>query len=127
MPTLPNVALVLGGVEHEGLVELVGHFDQGPHHGVDQSEGTHSQLGHRANADRVSDLVCHEIEDLAGCRGFGTGEVPYPVDGTLVRAQGGQTCCDVGHVAVGVRQIRVADEVGPTPRQGVGKDPLAQR
>ena len=67
------------------------------------------------------------MEDLAGCRGFRTGEVPHSVNGTQVRAKGGQTCGNVGDVAVGVQQIRVADEVGPTPRQGVSENSVAQR
>jgi hypothetical protein len=41
--------------------------------------------------------------------------------------EGGQPGGDVQNVAVGVGQIRMADEVGASARQGVADDPLAER
>ena len=56
-----------------------------------------------------------------------TGQVPHLADGPLVGAEGGQTGGDVGNVAVGVRQVGVAEEVGALAGDGVGEDPLAER
>ena len=41
--------------------------------------------------------------------------------------EGGQAGGDVRNVAVGVGQVRMADEVGAPAGQGVAEDPLAER
>ena len=75
----------------------------------------------------MSDLAGDELEDLAGRDGLRTRQVPHSVDGALVGTERGQTRCDVRDVAVGVRQVGVADEVGALAGHGVGEDAFAER
>src|SRR5579859_8075849 len=89
-PSAPEGGLVLGRVEHEWLLELVGHLGQLSHHGVDQPEGAHGELGNLADTDGVVDLGGDEIEERARGDSLGAGQVPYLADGTLVGAEGGQ-------------------------------------
>src|SRR5450755_4675450 len=86
----------------------------------------HGQLGHRADGDRMPDLAGNQIEKRPGRDGLRAGQVPYLAGGASVGAEGGQASGDVRHVAVGVGQFRVADEVGAPAGQGVGEDPLAE-
>ena len=65
VPESPKHCCVLGGVEHEGLVELVGHLDHGPQYWVEDAESMEDQLGHRSAVDRVPDLMSDELEDPA--------------------------------------------------------------
>ena len=53
--------------------------------------------------------------------------MPDAAGSALIGAEGRQAGRDVGDVAVGVWQVRVADEVGAFAGDGVGEDPLAER
>ena len=125
VPAVPNDGLVLGSVEDEGLLELVGHFGQLSHERVDQPQGTQGDLPDVADLDGVADLGGDEVEERPGGDRFGAGQVPDLADGSLVGAEGGQAGSDVGHVAVGVREVRVADEVGPLAGHGIAENPLS--
>ena len=72
-----------------------------------------------------ADLAGDQVQERPGGDGLRAGQVPHLADGALVGAEGGQAGGDVGHVAVGVGQVRVADEVGALAGQGVAEDPLA--
>ena len=72
-------------------------------------------------------LASHQIQQRPGGDGRRPGQVPHLAGRAGVGTEGGQASGDVGHVAVGVRQVRVADEVGAFAGQGVAEDPLAQR
>ena len=116
VPGRPECGLVFTGVEDEGLVELIRHLGQFPQHRVDQPQGAHSDLGHRPDADRMADLGGYQVEELPGGAGRRSGQVPHLPGRAGVGAEGGQAGGDVGDVAVGVGQVRVADEVGASAR-----------
>ena len=75
----------------------------------------------------MPDLAGYQVEQRAGSDGRRAGQVPSLTGGPGIGAEGGQAGGDVGNVTVGVRQVRVADEVGPPPGQRVAEDPLAER
>ena len=75
----------------------------------------------------MPDLAGHQVQERPGGAGRRAGQVPYLAGGAGVGAQGGQAGGDVGDVAVGVRQVGVADEVGAPAGQGVAEDSLAER
>ena len=127
VPALPNVDSYLVVSSTNGLVELVGHLDQLPHHRVEQAESAHGQLGQRANADRVPDIAGDEVEELAGRDRLGSRQVPDLTDRAFVGPERGQAGGDVRDIAVGVGQIGVADEVGAFVGERVGEHPLAER
>ena len=123
----PEGGLVLGGVKDEGLLELVGHLGQLPHHRVEYARGRARQLGQGAHTHRMPDLDGHEVEHLAGGDGLRARQVPHGADRPLVGAEHGQTGGDVRDVAVGVGQIGVAEEVRALAGQRVGEHALAER
>ena len=57
----------------------------------------------------------------------GPGRCHTSFIGALVRAEDRKTRRDIRHVAVGVWQVGIADEVGALAGHGVGEDPLAKR
>jgi hypothetical protein len=71
-------------------------------------------------------LASEQVQERPGGDGRRAGQVPHLPGGAGVGAQGGQAGRDVGDVAVSVRQIRIADEVGAFAGQGVAEDPLAE-
>ena len=117
---------VLGGVEHERLLELVGQLGQLSHERVEQCEDSHGDLGDVAYPNVVPDFTGHQVEERSGGDGLGSGKVPHLSDGTIVGAQRGQSGSNIGHIAVGVRQVGVADEIGPLGVHGVGKNSLPE-
>ena len=74
-------------------------------------------------ADGIGDLR----EDLGCADRRRARQVPDTPDRAFVRTQRRETRRDVGDVAVGVREVGVAEEVGTLARERVGKDPLAER
>ena len=74
----------------------------------------------------MADLGGDEVQERPGGDRFGAGQVPDLADGSLVGAEGGQASNDVGHVAVGVGKVGVADEVGPLTGHGVAENPCPQ-
>ena len=75
----------------------------------------------------MPDLAGHQIQQRPGRDGLRAGQVPHLAGGASVGAESGQASRNVGNVAVGMRQVRVADEVGAPAGQGVAEDPLAER
>ena len=75
----------------------------------------------------MPDLAGHQVQQRPGGDGLRAGQVPHLAGRARIGAQGGQAGGDVGNVAVGVRQVRVADEVGAPAGQGVAEDPLTER
>ena len=125
--SVPNVDWYLRRVKHERLLELVGQLDEFPDRRVEQPEGAHGQLRQRSNADRVPNVAGDELEQLAGRDGLRARQVPHAADGALVSAERRQTGRDVRDVAVGVRQVGVADEVSAFAGDGVAEHPLTER
>jgi hypothetical protein len=74
----------------------------------------------------VTDLFRHEIENASGGNCLRAGQVPDLPDGALIGAERGEACCDVGHVAVAVEQVGVAEEVRTPAGEGIGEDLLAE-
>ena len=74
----------------------------------------------------MADLGGDEVEECPGGDRFRAGQVPDLADGSLVGAEGGQASRDVGHVAVGVREVGVADEVGPLAGYGIAENPCPE-
>ncbi len=60
----------------------------------------------------MSDLLGSEREDLAGRDRLRARQVPDASGCSIVRTQGRQPGGDIRDVAVGVRQVGVAEEVG---------------
>ena len=75
----------------------------------------------------MPDLGGDQVQQRPGRAGRRAGQVPDLPGRAGVGAEGGQAGGDVGNVAVGVRQVGVADEVGALAGQGVAEDPLAER
>ncbi len=75
----------------------------------------------------MADLGGDQVQERPGRAGRRSGQVPHLPGRAGVGAEGGQAGGDVGDVAVGVRQVRVADEVGAPAGLGVAEDPLAER
>jgi hypothetical protein len=75
----------------------------------------------------MPDLGGDQIQQGPGRDGRRAGQVPHLPGRAGVGAEGGQASGDVGNIAGGVRQVRVADEVGAPAGQGVAEDPLAER
>src|ERR1700722_20371026 len=123
----PERGLVFTGVQHEGLVELVIRLGQLAQYRVDQTQGPQGQLGQRPDADGVPDLGGYQAQERPGGAGRRARQVPDLPGGAGVGTQGGQAGGDVGDVAVGMRQVRAADEVGATAGQRVAEYSLAER
>ena len=75
----------------------------------------------------MPDVAGDELEQLSGRDGLGARQVPHAADGALVGAERRQTRRDVRDVAVGVRQIGVADEVSAFAGDGVAEHALTER
>ena len=75
----------------------------------------------------MADLGGHQIHKRPGGNGLRAGQVPHLTGRTSIGSEGDQAGGNIGNVAVGVRQISVADEVGAPAGQGVAEDPLAER
>ena len=54
-------------------------------------------------------------------------QVPDLADRSIVGSEGRKADRDVGHVAVGMREVGVAEKVGPLSGHGVAENPLAER
>jgi hypothetical protein len=87
------------------------HFCQTTHHRAEQTHRLHQYLRHRTNADRVTDLARDEVQQGAGGIGRGSGQMPHLADRAFVGAKGREASGDVWHVAVGVSQIGITDEI----------------
>ena len=75
----------------------------------------------------MPDLDGYQVHKRPGGDGRRAGQVPHLAGRAGIGTEGDQASGNVGHVAVGVRQISVADEVGTPAGQGVAEDPLAER
>ena len=75
----------------------------------------------------MSDLTGDDVQERSGGRRFRAGQMPHLADGSVIGAERGQTGSDVRDIAVGVRQVGIAEEVRAFAGDGVGEHACAER